>query len=69
MVDGPDVALALIEPLRDSLEGYLFFHSAVADCWARSGNEARATDAYRRALELATHDSQRRSLNRRRLVR
>lgn len=62
MTEGPDEALATIEPLRDRLGRYAYFHAAEADFLARLGDAARASAAYRTAMDLADSEAQRRSL-------
>jgi RNA polymerase sigma-70 factor, ECF subfamily len=62
MAHGPDDALAAIEPLRDRLRGYAYFHAAEADFLARRGDSAAAAAAYRMAIVLSDTDAQRRSL-------
>lgn len=68
MVDGPDAALQLIEPLGrvGELRDYLFFHSTRADLLRRLGRKEEAVSAYERALELAENEAQRRFLRGRR---
>jgi RNA polymerase sigma-70 factor (ECF subfamily) len=65
MADGPEHGLELIEPLADELDGYHLFHSARADLLRRLERDAEAGDAYRRALELAPSEPERRFLQRR----
>jgi len=65
MADGPDRGLTLIEPLADALDGYLPFHSARADLLRRLDRRTEATEAYDRAVALATNTAQRRYLDRR----
>jgi RNA polymerase sigma-70 factor (ECF subfamily) len=45
------------------LDHYRYFHSARADLLRRAGRDDEARHAYRRALELAQTDAERRSLN------
>jgi RNA polymerase sigma-70 factor (ECF subfamily) len=47
------------------LEQYYLLHAARADLQRRIGSHQAAADGYRRALELATNDSERRFLERR----
>ena len=63
MVDGPDVALAQLDPLRERLDGYVFFHSVEADLLVKTGRPGRAAAAYRRAIALAAGDAQRAALS------
>jgi len=45
------------------LDHYRYFHSARAELLRRAGRDDEARHAYRRALELAQTDAERRSLN------
>jgi RNA polymerase sigma-70 factor (ECF subfamily) len=67
MRDGPLAGLTLIDAIlaRGDLSEYVHAHSARADLCRRLGraNEARAS--YRRALELARQEPERRFLERR----
>jgi RNA polymerase sigma-70 factor, ECF subfamily len=65
MADGPEAGLALVEPLAGDLDGYHLFHATRADLLRRLGRNAEASDAYRRALDLATNPAERRFLERR----
>jgi RNA polymerase sigma-70 factor (ECF subfamily) len=67
MVQGPEPALALIDELAAAgdLDEYHLLHSARADLLRRLGAAAEAAEAYDRALALASHDSERRFLQRR----
>jgi RNA polymerase sigma-70 factor, ECF subfamily len=65
MVDGPRVALALIDALADDLDGYHLFHATRADMLRRLGSSAEAANSYGRALALVTNESERRFLERR----
>jgi RNA polymerase sigma-70 factor (ECF subfamily) len=67
MRDGPEAALAILDRLHDGgdLDGYLFLHSARADLFRRVGRREEALAAYRRALELAGQEPERRFLQRR----
>ena len=64
MRDGPEAGLALIERLLESgtLESYHLAHSAAADLRRRLGRREAARAAYRRALELARLEPERRFL-------
>jgi RNA polymerase sigma-70 factor (ECF subfamily) len=67
MVDGPRAALAIVDALADTgeLDGYHLLHAVRADFLRRMGSAAEAAASYRRALLLATNDSERRFLDRR----
>jgi RNA polymerase sigma-70 factor (ECF subfamily) len=57
---GPDEALAMVDRL--DLEGYHYFHAARADLLRRLGRTDEARAAYRRALDLANAEPERRFL-------
>ncbi len=61
--EGPEAGLAIADRLE--LDGYLYLHAARADLLRRLGRLGEAEAAYRRALELATADPERRLLGRR----
>ena len=65
MADGPGRGLALVEQLDGELDGYHLYHAARADLLRRLGREGEAASAYRRALELAPSEAERRFLRRR----
>jgi RNA polymerase sigma-70 factor, ECF subfamily len=65
MADGPDRGLPLVEALTEDLDGYHLFHSARADLLRRLGRRDEAAAAYRRALELASNETERAFLERR----
>jgi RNA polymerase sigma-70 factor, ECF subfamily len=66
MVDGPRAALAIIDGLAASeLDNYHLLHAARADLLRRIGSSEEAAKSYKRALTLATNDSERRFLDRR----
>jgi RNA polymerase sigma-70 factor (ECF subfamily) len=67
MVSGPQAALEIVDRLAadSDLESYHLLHAARADLLRRSGSQAEAAKSYRRALDLATNDSERRYLERR----
>jgi RNA polymerase sigma-70 factor, ECF subfamily len=65
MVDGPQVALALIDALAGELDGYHLLHAARADLLRRIGSSVEAAKSYGRALALVTNESERRFLERR----
>jgi len=63
MRDGAEAGLAALRPLEEPLARYHLFYATRADFRRRRGEDA-APD-YRRALELATNESERRFLERR----
>lgn len=67
MRDGPAAGLALIEALlaRGDLADYHFAHAAKADLCRRLGRNDEAREAYRRALDHARQEPERRFLQRR----
>jgi RNA polymerase sigma-70 factor (ECF subfamily) len=65
MVDGPRVALALIDALAADLDRYHLLHSARAELLRRLGSLDEAAKSYARGLELVTNDAERRFLERR----
>jgi RNA polymerase sigma-70 factor (ECF subfamily) len=62
-VDGPEAALQLLEELP--LGDYQYLHSTRADLLRRLGRPEESRAAYRRALELAHNEQERRFLERR----
>jgi RNA polymerase sigma-70 factor, ECF subfamily len=62
-VDGPETALALVDRLP--LDDYIYFHSTRADLLRRLDRRDEAAAAYRRALDLAPPEPERRFLERR----
>jgi RNA polymerase sigma-70 factor, ECF subfamily len=60
MAEGAERGLELMDTLE--LEAYHLFHSARADLLRRLGRGSEAATAYRRALELATSEPERRFL-------
>jgi RNA polymerase sigma-70 factor (ECF subfamily) len=67
MRDGPAAGLALVDAVlgRGQLDAYHLAHAARADLLRRLGRTAEARAAYRRALELARQEPERRFLKRR----
>jgi RNA polymerase sigma-70 factor, ECF subfamily len=59
-LDGPEAGLAVLDTLE--LDHYRYFHSARAELLRRAGRSRDARDAYRRALDLAQTDAERRQL-------
>ncbi|MDT4891759.1 MAG: hypothetical protein QOE97_794, partial [Pseudonocardiales bacterium] len=60
-LEGPEAGLAILDHL--DLDHYRYFHSARAELLRRTGRNDEARHTYRRALELAQTDAERRSLN------
>ncbi len=60
-LEGPEAGLAILDGLP--LGHYRYLHSARAELLRRAGRADEARQAYRRALELAQTDAERRSLN------
>jgi RNA polymerase sigma-70 factor (ECF subfamily) len=60
---GPAAALAIVEQVQ--LEDYRYTHSTRAELLRRLGRQDEARDAYKRALELAASEPERRFLRRR----
>lgn len=52
--DGPEAALALIEPLAEKLDGYFYFHGLRGGLLKQLGRYAEAHQAFDRAIALAT---------------
>ena len=67
MRDGPRRGLVLIDELSaaNDLDEYHLLHAARADLLRRLGLREEAAKDYRRALELATNESEKRYLGRR----
>lgn len=62
MADGPDRGLRLLAALQEDLDRYGPFHAARADFLRQLGRWVDAESAYERAIELATHQPERRFL-------
>jgi RNA polymerase sigma-70 factor (ECF subfamily) len=64
MVDGPERGLRLVDQLvaEKELEDYHLLYATRADLQRRTGMKAQAIESYRRALSLATNESERRLL-------
>jgi RNA polymerase sigma-70 factor, ECF subfamily len=60
---GPDAGLAIVDGL--ALDDYRYLHATRGELLRRMGRTAEARDAYRRALDLAHGDAERRLLERR----
>ncbi|MFC8732783.1 RNA polymerase sigma factor [Luteimicrobium sp. NPDC057192] len=65
-LDGPEVALALVDPLADPLDDYHAFHATRADLLRRLGRDTEARAAYDRALGLTGNTAEAAALRRRR---
>ncbi len=65
-LDGPEVALATIDRLDDTLAGYHAYHAARADLLRRLGRSQQARAAYDTAIELAGNTAETAYLTRRR---
>jgi RNA polymerase sigma-70 factor (ECF subfamily) len=65
-LDGPEVALAAIDPLEDRLADYHVFHAARADLLRRVGRSRESRTAYDKAIELAGNTAETAYLTRRR---
>ncbi len=59
-IDGPEAGLAILDRL--DLDHYRYFHSTRAELLRRAGRDAEARDSYRRALDLAQTEPERRFL-------
>lgn len=65
-LDGPDVALAAVDRLADSLAGYHAYHATRADLLRRLGRSQESRAAYDAAIELAGNTAETAYLTRRR---
>jgi RNA polymerase sigma-70 factor (ECF subfamily) len=65
-LDGPAVALAVVEGLEEALAGYHAFHVTRAELLRRAGRSDQARVAYGRAIELAGNTAETAYLTRRR---
>jgi RNA polymerase sigma-70 factor, ECF subfamily len=65
-VDGPQVALAAIDPLARPLAGYHLYHATRADLLRRLGRSQQSRAAYDKAIELAGNTAETAFLARRR---
>jgi RNA polymerase sigma-70 factor, ECF subfamily len=65
MRDGPQAGLLLVEKLLFDLSGYHLAHAVHADLCRRLGRKDEASVSYRRALDLARQEPERRFLERR----
>ena len=65
-LDGPDVALATVDRLREVLGGYHAYHATRADLLRRLGRSEESRSAYEQAIELAGNTAETAYLKRRR---
>jgi RNA polymerase sigma-70 factor (ECF subfamily) len=65
-LDGPEVALAVIDRLEDKLAGYHPYHATRADLLRRLGRSQKSRAAYDKAIELAGNTAETAYLTRRR---
>ncbi len=65
-LDGPEVALAILDRLADALAGYHAYHATRADLLRRLGRSQQSRAAYDRAIELAGNTGETAYLTRRR---
>jgi RNA polymerase sigma-70 factor (ECF subfamily) len=65
-LDGPEVALAVVDRLEDRLADYHAFHATRADLLRRLGRNPQAREAYDRAIDLAGNTAETAALIRRR---
>jgi RNA polymerase sigma-70 factor (ECF subfamily) len=65
-LDGPEVALALVDRLEHRLAGYHAYHAARADLLRRLGRSQPSRAAYDKAIDLAGNTAETASLTRRR---
>jgi RNA polymerase sigma-70 factor (ECF subfamily) len=60
--DGPASAFAALDAIGPTLDNYYLMHATRATMLRRLGDQSGARDAFRRAHDLATHESDRRFL-------
>jgi RNA polymerase sigma-70 factor (ECF subfamily) len=65
-LDGPDVALAIIDRLQEDLAGYHAYFATRADILRRLGRAEESREAYDRAIALAGNSAETAYLTRRR---
>lgn len=65
-LDGPEVALAVVDRLEDKLAGYHAYHATRADLLRRLGRSQKSRAAYDKAIELAGNTGEIAYLTRRR---
>ncbi|MEU3628017.1 RNA polymerase subunit sigma-24 [Amycolatopsis coloradensis] len=65
-LDGPEVALAIVDSLAEALDGYHAFHATRADLLRRLGRSRQSRAAYDKAIDLAGNTAETAYLTRRR---
>lgn len=65
-LDGPQVALAAVDRLEDTLAGYHAYHATRADMLRRLGSSQKSRTAYDKAIDLAGNTAETAYLTRRR---
>lgn len=65
-LDGPEVALAIVDRLAEALAGYHAYHATRADLLRRLGRSRQSRAAYDRAIDLAGNTGETAYLTRRR---
>jgi RNA polymerase sigma-70 factor, ECF subfamily len=65
-LDGPQVALAAVDRLEETLTGYHAYHATRADLLRRLGRREESRAAYERAIDLAGNTAETAALTRRR---
>jgi RNA polymerase sigma-70 factor (ECF subfamily) len=65
-LDGPEVALAIVDRLAEALAGYHAYHATRADLLRRLGQSQQSRAAYDKAIELAGNTAETANLTRRR---
>jgi RNA polymerase sigma-70 factor, ECF subfamily len=65
-LDGPEVALAIVNRLEEVLDGYYLFHATRADLLCRLNAPQKAREAYDRAIEMTHNTAEIAHLSRRR---
>jgi RNA polymerase sigma-70 factor (ECF subfamily) len=65
-LDGPEVALAIIDRLEDKLADYHAYHATRAELLRRLGRSQKARMAYDKAIDLAGNTAETAYLTRRR---
>ncbi|GAA3882460.1 sigma factor-like helix-turn-helix DNA-binding protein [Saccharothrix violaceirubra] len=65
-LDGPEVALTIVDRLENTLSGYHAYHATRADLLRRLGRSGQSRAAYDRAIDLAGNTAETAHLTRRR---